>query len=81
MAKQRVVTEPEKQMRGKIIALLVQLGYTDEKGNADFQAINNYIQEIGSRNPRRQILNYLYHHELVEVLTQVQERYNKQFIQ
>lgn len=65
-------------MRNKIIHYLCMLGYTDPGGRPDYERINNYIKNIGSRNPRKVILNYLWYEELIEVLNQVEERYKKE---
>ncbi|MDJ1494180.1 hypothetical protein QNI19_14650 [Cytophagaceae bacterium DM2B3-1] len=71
----------KKAMRGKIIHLLCTLPdnpMVDTKGAADFERINAFIKEIGSNNPKKKILNYLYYQELVNVVTQVESMYNKQ---
>ena len=71
----------KKAMRGKIIHLLCIMPLhpmVDSKGNADFERINNFIQNIGANNPKKKILNYLYYQELVPVVTQVQQMYDKE---
>ena len=67
-------------MRGKILAILIQMGYTLPDGTPDYARINGFIQNIGSRNPRKAILNFLYKDELALVLIQVEE-YQKHEIQ
>lgn len=69
-----------KKMRGKISHYLCLLGYTDTNGQPDWQRIDRFIVNIGSRNPRKVILNYLYPNELKEVLTQVEAMYKKELI-
>jgi uncharacterized membrane protein len=75
------LSEGKKAMRGKIIHLLCTLPESpmvDSKGAADFERINTFIQNIGSNNPKKKILNYLYYQELVPVVSQVQAMYDKQ---
>lgn len=67
-----------RRMRGKVIHYLCLLGYTDDSGQADYGRINEFIVNIGSRNPRRVILNYLYKDELLAVLNQVEAIYKKE---
>ncbi len=67
-----------KKMRGKITHYLCLLGYTDNHGKPDWQRIDKFIINIGSRNPRKVILNYLYPNELKEVLTQVETMYKRE---
>lgn len=75
----REVTPAEKRMRGKIIHIMCTAGgYTLPDGKADYDRINNYIKNIGSRNPRKVILNFLYHKELEQVLTQIEQIFTKQ---
>ncbi len=69
------------KMRKKIIHLLCTLAQTpmvDAVGNADYERINAYVQNIGSNNPKKKILNYLYYDELLPVLNQVEAMYKKQ---
>jgi hypothetical protein len=73
--------EGKRRMRGKIIHLLCTLPanpMVDASGNADYVRINNFIQNIGSLNPKRKILNYLYYGELLPVVSQVQALYEKE---
>ncbi|WP_443937073.1 hypothetical protein [Pedobacter sp. MW01-1-1] len=79
--KQSSISEayPErKKMRGKIIHELCLLGYVDKNGKPDFNRIDRFIVNIGSRNPRKVILNYLYPNELKAVLNQVETMYKKE---
>lgn len=74
----RLVSPGERKMRGKIIHYLCLMGYTKSDGSADYDRINAYVQGIGSRNPRKVILNFLYEGELQDVLVQVEQRYRKE---
>lgn len=66
-------------MRNKIIHKLCLMGYVKEGTDTpDYDRINNYIQNIGNRNPKKKILNYLTYHELQQVVTQVESRYRKE---
>jgi hypothetical protein len=67
-----------KAMRGKIIHFLCLLGYVTKSDKPDFDRIDRFIVNIGNRNPRKVILNYLYPKELKEVLTQVEAMYKKE---
>jgi len=64
-----------KPMRGKIIHYLCLLGYVDGNEEADWARIDNFIANIGSNNPRRVRLNFLYRSELPKVVTQVEAMY------
>lgn len=79
--KQETVSDayPErKKMRGKIVHYLCLLGYEDANGKPDYTRIDKFIINIGSRNPRKVILNYLYPNELKEVLNQVETMYKNE---
>lgn len=67
-----------KKMRGKIVHYLCLLGYTNLDGKPDYQRIDRFVINIGTRNPRKVILNYLYPDELRSVLTQVEAMYKKE---
>ena len=75
---QQGFNEERKKMRGKITHYLCLLGYVDPQGKPDWNRIDRYIVNIGSRNPRKVILNYLYTDELKKVLTQVETMYKKE---
>ncbi|WP_420581965.1 hypothetical protein [Reichenbachiella sp.] len=77
----RHVTDSERKMRGKIIHYLCQIGYTTKANKPDYTRINSFVQNIGSRNPRKVILNFLYANELNEVLNQVEQMYRKELKQ
>ncbi len=62
-------------MRGKIIHYLCLLGYVNGDAKPDYLRINNYIAAIGSNNPRKVQLLYLYPKELWAVCNQVEQRY------
>lgn len=70
-----------KAMRGKIIHYLCLLGMTKPDGSADYERINNWVQNrTGSRNPRKKKLLYLTPKELLAVLTQVEVWYKKELV-
>lgn len=64
-------------MRAKVIHLMCLMGYVNEKGNADYDRINAFIKNIGSRNPRKKNLYWMNVQTLYAVLNQVQAMYNK----
>ena len=72
---QQKLNEARKKMRGKVIHYLCLLGYVDKNDKPDYERINNFIVNIGPRNPKKKILNYLYLEELNAVLTQVEAMY------
>ena len=74
----RVYTESETKMIGKIVHYLCLLGYVKKDGTADNVKINEYIKNIGSNNPRKVILPFLFEKELNAVLTQVEQRYRNE---
>lgn len=62
-----------RKMRGSIIYhLCTGMGMTDATGEPDWDRINGFIKNIGSRNPRRKKLYNLNVGEMRNVLTQVQ---------
>jgi hypothetical protein len=67
--------DPRRKMRGKIIHYLCLMGYTTAGDQPDVDRINKFIINIGSRNPRKVILNFLYEKELQQVLIQVEAMY------
>jgi hypothetical protein len=67
-----------KKMRGKIIHYLCLLGYVTSDDSADWDRINAFIVDIGSNNPRRVILNFLYYSELPAVVSQVEAMYRNE---
>lgn len=71
------MNEERRKMRGKIIHFLCLMGMV-KQGKPDYDRINEFIINIGSRNPKKKILNYLYHDELQEVLTQVESMYRNE---
>lgn len=73
-----LANQRRKAMRGKIIYYLCLLGMTDERNDPDYKRINDFIANIGSNNPRKVILNYLYYNELVKVVSQVEAMYKKE---
>lgn len=66
-----------KKMRGKIIHYYCLMGYVDENGDPDFERINKSVQGLGT-NKRGVILNFLYVHELPDVVTQVEQMWKKE---
>lgn len=77
MAK-RIISESERKMRGKIIHYLCMMGFTTATNRPDFNRINEFVENIGNRNPKKKILNFLYEKELQEVLVQVEQMYRKE---
>lgn len=71
------MNEERRKMRGKIIHLLCLIGMT-KAGKPDYDRINEFIVNIGSRNPKKKILNYLYKDELNDVLVQVESMYQNE---
>ncbi|MFD2787961.1 hypothetical protein [Hymenobacter rubripertinctus] len=64
-----------KKMRGKIIHYLTLLGYVLNDQTPDWRRINEFVKAIGSNNPRKVQLNFLYHSELPKVVSQVEAMY------
>lgn len=62
---------------GKVVHLLCLMGYVRDNGQPNYDRINKFIQNIGSRNPRQVKLNYLTVSELNAVVTQVEQIYRK----
>lgn len=73
-----LLNKERRKMRAKVIHLLCLLGYVDEKGSADYNRINQFVQRIGSANPRKVILNYLWKAELLAVTSQIEQIYKKE---
>ena len=65
-----------KKTRGKIIHYLCLAGMVDSKGSADWKRINNFVQNIGSNNPKKRRLHELGLNELNAVCTQVEQLYS-----
>lgn len=70
--------ERRRPMRSAILHKMGLLGYTLPDGTLDYERVNEYIIQIGSRNPGKVILNYLYYDELQAVLTQLEQRCRKE---
>ena len=68
-----------RKMRGKIIHYLCLLGFVVGNDQADWTRIDGYIEQMGSNNPRKVRLNFLYLSELPKVVTQVEAMYRKEF--
>jgi len=66
-----------KKTAGKVIHLLCLLGYVLSGGEPDYPRINNYVANIGSRNPSKRALHKLTRSELTAVCTQVEQWYKK----
>lgn len=66
-----------KRMRGKIIHYYCLMGYVDVNAEPDFERINESVQGLGT-NKRGVILNFLYVHELPDVVTQVEQMWKKE---
>lgn len=67
-----------KAMRGKIIHLLCLMGHTHDDGQANFDSINRFVQNIGNRNPRKVKLYWLKKTECQAVLNQIETMYAKE---
>ena len=65
-------------MRGAVVHYLCLLGYVDGNLQRDYDRINAFVVGMGSNNPRKVILNYLYCSELPKVVTQVKAMYKKE---
>lgn len=74
---QEMKEEKVKRMRGKIIHYLCLYGMTDSAGNPDYNRINGFIKNIGSRNQRKKLLYNLSPEEMRAVLTQVESMVTK----
>ena len=64
--------------RRKILYYARELGMETPEGKADYPRINQFIQEIGARNPKRRKLYQLHRSELNAVLSQVEAIYKKE---
>lgn len=65
-------------MRKKIIHLLCVYGMTDDKGQGDLTRMNEFVKNIGNRNPRKKKLFYLNIHETLQVLNQIEQMVKKE---
>lgn len=66
--------ERTKKLRAKCVKCLNDLGYTNGLGNMDWSRINSYIENIGTRNPKRQALNHMSCKTLRAVAVQLNQR-------
>lgn len=66
-------------MRKKIAHLCGLYGMTHADGRLNYERINKFIKNIGSRNPKKKILWYLNRKELLAVLNQVEAMVKKEF--
>lgn len=66
--------ERVKKLRAKCVKCLADLGYKNGLGNMDWPRINNYIENIGTRNPKRQSLNQMSCKTLRAVAVQLAQR-------
>jgi hypothetical protein len=73
--KPKAKEDPRRKMRAKVIHYLCLMGYTTNGDQPDYERINKFIINIGSNNPRKVILNFLYEKELLPVLNQVEAMY------
>ena len=69
--------DKRKRMRGKIIHYYCLMGYVTDEGKPDIPRINKSVQGLGT-NKRGVILNFLYLHELPDVVTQVEQMWKKE---
>ncbi len=67
-----------RKSRGTVIHYLCLLGFTTTQDTPDYDRINAFVVNIGSNNPRKKILNFLYANELNKVVTQVKAMYSKE---
>jgi len=68
-----------RQMAKKIIHGLCLCGMTTERGYPDYERINDFVKNIGSRNPKRKKnIHFLTHEETLAVLNQVQAMTRKE---
>lgn len=67
-----------KKMRAKIIHLLCLVGMTRPDGTADYDRINRFIENIGSRNPKKKKLLFLSPKELWAITCQIEVMYKKE---
>lgn len=65
------------KMQGKLIATLKLLGYVTDGYKEDWERIDNFIEGIGTKNPKKRKLWGLHKTELKAVLNQVEVRYKK----
>lgn len=64
---------------GYLINMMKLMGYTVEGGDVDWKRINRFVENIGSRNPKRKKnIRKLTFEELGAVLTQVEAMYKKE---
>ncbi len=62
----------------KIIHLMCLLGFVKDDGKPNYSRINNYVKEIGSRNPGKKNLADLTPKEMNAVCSQVEAWYKKE---
>lgn len=62
------------KMWGRVITICKELGYRDALGNEDLEKIDQYIMNIGTRNPHRRRLWSLHKTELRNILEQLVAR-------
>lgn len=65
-------------MRKKIIHLLCVYGMTKDNGQGDLDRMDDFVKNIGARNPKKKKLFYLNHHETLQVLNQVEQILKKE---
>jgi hypothetical protein len=70
--------EARERMGKKIIHFCCLLGMTNGLGEADYGRINTFIENIGSKNPRKVKLWHLRYKEMYAVLNQVEKMYEKE---
>jgi hypothetical protein len=68
-------------MRKKIIHLLCVYGMTKDDGNGDLDRMDEFVMNIGARNPKKKKLFYLSIHETLQVLNQVEQMVKKELKQ
>jgi hypothetical protein len=65
-------------MRKKIIHLLCVYGMTKDDGNGDLDRMDQFVMNIGARNPKKKKLFYLSIHETLQVLNQIEQMVKKE---
>lgn len=67
----KVQQEKTTPMRKKVIHQLCLMGMTTESGGIDFERQDNFIKNIGSRNPKRKSLPKMGYKMTLDILNQV----------
>jgi len=68
-----------KKMRGKIIHYLCLYGMTTPEGDPDYDRIERFVKNIGSRNPNKRNLFTMNPKEMRDVLNQIERMMKKEY--